>query len=73
VPGWIRTTVSSEPGLQPGAFVRSATGTWGDRRVPPPLRPGSRPGSSLLGSITVPGGGIGPPPTGCGPAALPLS
>ena len=32
-PGWIRTTVSEEPGLQPGAIDRSATGAgWGGWR-----------------------------------------
>jgi hypothetical protein len=52
---------------------RCATDAWGDRRVPTPLRPGSRPGSSPLGSATVLSEGIGPPSPGCGPGALPLS
>lgn len=47
---------------------------WGDRRVLPPLRPGSRPGSSLLGSITM---SIRQDSNlraaVCGTAALPLS
>jgi sugar lactone lactonase YvrE len=42
-------------------------------RVPTPLRPGSQPGSSPLGSATVLSEGIGPPSPGCGPGALPLS
>jgi hypothetical protein len=39
--------------LQTARFGRSRNLPWGDRRVLPPLRPGSQPGSSLLGSITM--------------------
>jgi hypothetical protein len=73
-PGWIRTTVSEEPGLQPGAIVRSATDAWGACRESDPVDPESRSGPAPFGfkhqsirqdsnlRVTV-----------CGTAALPLS
>lgn len=52
-------------GLRPAGLTTCPTHGWGDRRVLPPLRPGSQPGSSLLGSATmVDQAGLEPAPRG---------
>ena len=40
-------------GLRPAGLTTCPTHGWGDRRELNPLRPGSRPGSSPIGSVTT--------------------